>query len=317
MRQIATISSSEAKRARLFVDYLASLSIEARLEDTEGGDFALWICDEDDVSQAKEEHEAFRKDPTRDRYRQGAKAAQKERAVRERETAKIREQEREMDRKVRDVPKRYLTIGLMALSVILTLVLFDKSSEAWAYKNLFISGGGRVTSLQDVLPEVQRGQVWRLITPIFLHVGGIIHLVFNMLWLLRLGSQVETREGIRRLLLLVIVVALISNLSQYVFSGAEMTQDGKFVTHWFRPGFGGMSGVIYGLFGYVWMKVRYQPSKEYFLAPMTVGLMMGWLFLCMTGFLGPVANTAHFVGLLIGIVFGYGSAWLSRTAEEL
>ena len=32
--------------------------------------------------------------------------------------------------------------------------------------------------------------------------------------------------------------------------------------------------------------------------------MMIWLVLCMTGMVGPIANAAHVMGLVVGIVFG-------------
>jgi hypothetical protein len=36
--------------------------------------------------------------------------------------------------------------------------------------------------------------------------------------------------------------------------------------------------------------------------------MIFWLVLCMTGQIGPIANTAHLVGLGVGMVEGYLSA---------
>ena len=54
-----------------------------------------------------------------------------------------------------------------------------------------------------------------------------------------------------------LVIALISNLAQYyldvgVRGGGLVVQS--------NPLFGGMSGVLYGLFGYLWMKARYEPA---------------------------------------------------------
>ena len=71
----------------------------------------------------------------------------------------------------------------------------------------------------------------RIISPIFLHFG-LLHLVFNCLWLGLLGSKIEIQEGSIHLLLIVLISAA-SNLSQYYWSGTVY--------------FGGMSGVIYAL----------------------------------------------------------------------
>jgi GlpG protein len=141
--------------------------------------------------------------------------------------------------------------------------------------------------LQD-LTEIREGQVWRLVTPIFVH-WGILHLLFNMFWLRDLGSLIEHRKGALWLAVLVLVSAVISNVAQYLANG---------------PGAGGMSGVIYALFGYVWMKDRYAPEEGLNLFPHTTVYMLVWLAICFTGMVGPVGNTAHVTGLLIGMAFG-------------
>jgi GlpG protein len=138
--------------------------------------------------------------------------------------------------------------------------------------------------------DVLRGQIWRLITPIFLHFGPM-HLIMNMLALHSLGTLIEMRRGSWRLALMVLAIALLSNLAQYAYKG---------------PGFGGMSGVVFGLFGYAWMKSEFDPGAGMVISSTSVALMLGWLVLCMTGYLGPIANAAHFVGLIVGILLGYG-----------
>jgi GlpG protein len=148
--------------------------------------------------------------------------------------------------------------------------------------------------LENSLDEIGRGQVWRLITPIFLHFGAI-HLVFNMIWLIDLGGMIERHRGTWFLLVLVLVAAILPNLAQYFWSG---------------PFFGGMSGVVYGLFGYVWIKGKYQPHLGMGVRQETVYIMLGWLVLCMTGMIGAIANAAHLVGLVVGVVLAYAPiAW--------
>jgi GlpG protein len=62
-----------------------------------------------------------------------------------------------------------------------------------------------------------------------------------------------------------------------------------------------MSGVVYALFGYIWMKSYYEPEQGLFMHPNNVNLMLLWLVLCMTGVVGQIANAAHFVGLMVGV----------------
>jgi GlpG protein len=142
---------------------------------------------------------------------------------------------------------------------------------------------------QGELSEVFSGQLWRLITPIFLHFM-LLHILFNMMWLWDLGGKIELRETSGFLVFFVLSVGLLSNLVQYFSSG---------------PGFGGMSGVVYGLLGYVWIRSQ-KPGSGYSLNSAIVTLMLVWLILGYTGILGPIGNAAHLSGLLIGVAYGFG-----------
>jgi GlpG protein len=145
------------------------------------------------------------------------------------------------------------------------------------------------TYLGKAFPEIRAGEVWRLVTPIFLH-GGLLHLLFNMLWLYQLGGQIETQESSRYVAIMVLVFASICNTAQYIVSG---------------PLFVGMSGVVYGLLGYIWMMTRFQVGTRYMLSEQTVMFMLLWLGLCLVGIIPHVANTEHVVGILLGVAWGF------------
>ena len=115
-----------------------------------------------------------------------------------------------------------------------------------------------------------------------------------MLWLRDLGSMIEGRQTSWHLAILALVIAAGSNLAQFYVSRS--------------PVFGGMSGVVYGLLGYVWIRGKLDPASGLFLHQSTVVMMMIWLVLCFTGLLGPVANYAHLAGLLMGMAWGYVSS---------
>ena len=158
------------------------------------------------------------------------------------------------------------------------------------------------------LGAVQGGEVWRLITPIFIHFG-IVHLVFNMLWMKDLGPLIERRWSSRTLLLLVLVSAVLSNVAQFL-----VNWDFKNGLHFANALSGGMSGVVYALLGYVWIRGHCDPSAGIRLPPTIVLMMLGWQVLCLTGMLGHIGNTAHAVGLVVGMVW----AWIAwRRIQQL
>lgn len=130
---------------------------------------------------------------------------------------------------------------------------------------------------------------WRLLTPVWLHFGWL-HLVFNSLWWWDLGRRIEQRQSVGRLLLLFVVIGLCSNLAQ-AWEGTHL--------------FGGLSGVIYGLLGYIWLWDRLR-NPVFFLPQGILIFMLIWLILGLTnafsavGF-GNMANMAHLGGLLTGL----------------
>lgn len=177
-----------------------------------------------------------------------------------------------------------VTVALIVASVAVALLSNLGSSVSTLFP-LFIAEPGSA-GFQSILS----GQVWRLLTPIFIHFG-VMHVLFNMMWLWDLGGFIERRKGWPFFVGFILAVGIASNVAQYVIEGS--------------PFFGGMSGVVYGLLGYVWMNGRRNPQSGFGLHKQTAVMMFGWYVLCWTGLLGPIANWAHTAGLVIGIAVGF------------
>jgi GlpG protein len=157
------------------------------------------------------------------------------------------------------------------------------------------------------LPEITSGQIWRLVTPIFMH-GDLIHLIFGLYMLFQFGRLIEVRRGSGRLLVMVLAIAAISNLAEYFIADFKDWPQGIVVP---RANFLGMSGVIYGLFGYAWIRGKYDPASGLRLNPQTVFILVIWLVICLFGFM-PIANVAHVAGLLVGMAIGYAPVQFQR-----
>lgn len=191
-----------------------------------------------------------------------------------------------------EAPVAAVLIGVCLAVFALMAVLGDLLIAMMTITPIGVAGGNLVVgNLGDTLAS---GQVWRLVSPAFLHFGWM-HLIFNMLWLWYFGRQIEALQGSWRLLGIVLCSALISNLAQYA-TGTVL--------------FGGMSGVDYALLGYVWLMSRRAPHSGFFVPQMLVVFMLGWMVFTMSDFAEPVgfgnvANEAHLGGLLVGLALGW------------
>jgi GlpG protein len=151
--------------------------------------------------------------------------------------------------------------------------------------------------------KIRQGEIWRLFSPILFH-GDLFHLFFNMLWLVVLGKQIESRLAAWKYLVLIAVLALFSNTAQYLMSG---------------PNFIGFSGVLCGMLTFIMVRKRIAAWEGYQLDQMTISFMLlfiiGMAFLQLFSFLlessagfsfsTGIANTAHLSGALLGFLLGY------------
>lgn len=190
-------------------------------------------------------------------------------------------------------------VPVTALMIVISLVVFaligvfgDQLIVALTIVPIGISGGELVFgTLSQTLAS---GQIWRLLSPAFLHFGWM-HLIFNLMWVWYFGRQIEALQGSLTMLVLLVVAGIGANIAQYM-TGTVL--------------FGGMSGVVYALLAHVWLMTRRVPHSGFFVPQMLVVFMLGWMVFTMTdmassvGF-GNVANEAHLGGLLVGLVTGW------------
>jgi GlpG protein len=305
MRQIATLPDGD--QAQKLADYLLTLRINTRLDHQPDGGWALWVCDEDQVPRAREELAAFLRSPNDPRY---AAAPQTANALREEED-RLEEEYQQRQADIRDKMTnpahrgRRVTAILIVASIAVTFLTdFGQKEEMTARFTIitYTVQGDQIFFSPFLSKQLATGEVWRLVTPIFLHYDQM-HLLFNMIWLATFGSRIELSRGPWKLLGLVLLIAVLSNLAEFYF-GSLMQSGTWWTIPKLNPQFGGMSGVVYGLFGYIWMKSRYQPEVGLSIDPTTVVILMGWLVLCMTPAMSHVANVAHTVGLLVGVAVG-------------
>lgn len=190
------------------------------------------------------------------------------------------------------VPVTLATL-ILCLAVFAAMAIWGDLVLVWlAIVPLGVSGGSLVTG--TLLDGLASGQVWRLLSPAFLHFGWM-HLIFNSMWVWYFGRQVEVLHGSRRMLLILLVAGVGANVAQYV-AGTVL--------------FGGMSGVVYALLAYVWLMSRRVPQSGFFVPQALVVFMLIWMVFTMTNFagfvgFGNVANEAHLGGLLVGLVLGW------------
>ena len=139
--------------------------------------------------------------------------------------------------------------------------------------------------------EIRRGELWRLFTSVFLHID-ILHLVFNVYWLWLFGTLVEQTFGHAKTLLLLTFFAFGSSSFEFAFDRGGV----------------GLSGIGYGLFGFLWVLSRFDDRFRGAMPSRTIALFVAWFFLCVAATLAhvyEVGNIAHASGAVFGALTGF------------
>lgn len=154
-----------------------------------------------------------------------------------------------------------------------------------------------------------KGYVWTLLTSMFMH-GSFTHLFVNMLSMFFIGNFLERVIGRKRFLGIYFISGLLAGLFFVL-----LAYFGIYVPLGDRI-FGsttdfavGASGALFGLGGLLAVLIPRLKVLVFFVIPMPMwaamtALIFGlWIFSIAGGL--PVGNTAHFGGLVAGVVYGF------------
>ena len=139
--------------------------------------------------------------------------------------------------------------------------------------------------------SISRGEYWRLLTPIFMHIG-FFHLVVNSFGLIVFGPIMEKIFGPTRFLLIYIMTGIWGNIFSFI-SGISVGA--------------GASGALFGVAGsYAAYLYLNKDDLGKFGRESLVGL--SWIvgINIIFGFtVSGIDNSAHLGGLISGIIIGY------------
>lgn len=306
MRRIGNLpGESQATR---FCDFLQTQSIDAKASSTDESappastNHDIWIREERDVARARELFTEFEANPSAKEYDVSAEAARQRKERSQQIAKKLAAQKKTQMQLRRNSGTGYapgsspVTIGFVVLATIIGFVTNFGDMRATDVTGIRVFSALSCVDLAtyqvtgDLLASIKGGEVWRVFTPMLLH-GSMMHLAFNMLNLVFLGGVIERIHGRGFFLFVFLVCGGIGTLTQIMLPAAW---GGSLVI--------GASGGVLGLFGFIWIRPKYQPGYPVEIPPIGVIYMLGFLALCFTPMMPNIANGAHIGGLLTGML---------------
>lgn len=262
-----------------FSQYLQSIGIKSGIDAAkdDNGTIDGWavLCLEDDVTRSRVEFEQFINNPHHPKYQQVAW-----------------DQSRSVKLNTNGQFYQQVKTNFLSQAGPFTLIIFAICWAVFAATFLYFFDASFNLLKFNIDGDLNQtfSQPWRLITPAIFHFS-ILHIAFNTMWWWQIGGQIEKTLGLKHIVSIFLLSALLSNVAQFYISG---------------PNFGGLSGVVYAVLGFAWIYGHLNPTRGIHLSSSIIGFMLFWLLLGFTDFMPiNVANTAHLVGLLSGM--GYAA----------
>lgn len=254
-------SFSNPRIAQAFVDYMATQGIHLTIQQHTATD--IWLADEQKAEQVQAELERFLANPGDPRYQAASWSTGQSNVA-----FSYKKFPFFATLKAHAGP---LTLLVMAVSIVIFIAI-----SIVGYAPLLGPLGWPIT------PE-QHYQVWRYFSHSLLQFS-LMHLVFNLLWWWYLGGALERTLGTGKLVTLTLIASLLSGFMQTTFTG---------------PLFGGLSGTVFALMGYVWLRSVRDPASG---LQMQSGLLIfAVIWLVIEFFSQSAVLPAHLTGLLVGL----------------
>ncbi|MCG9633556.1 rhomboid family intramembrane serine protease GlpG [Vibrio sp. Isolate30] len=261
---------NNARVAQAFIDYMASRHISIQMSPEGEGRVALWLIDAQHQVETEAELNRFLSEPTHKRYQAASW-----------DVAETRKNQFHYH------TPSFLSMlkskaGPVTLSIMLLCVVIFILQQLGFNQQIF-------QMLHFPALDGQQWQLWRWLSHAVLHFS-VMHIAFNILWWWQLGGDIEKKLGGLKLLQIFAISSALSGAGQYWVEGAN---------------FGGLSGVVYALVGYLWVVSTKAPQMGLTIPRQIVGFMLIWLVL---GYMQPfmaIANTAHLAGLIAGVGIGW------------
>lgn len=261
-------SFANPRVAQAFVDYMATQGVILTIQQHNQSD--IWLVDESQAERVRGELARFIENPGDPRYLAASwQSGQTNSGLRYRRfpfLATLRE---------RAGPVTWIVMLACVLVYIAMSLIGDQTVMVW---------------LAWPFDPVLKFEVWRYFTHIFMHFS-LMHILFNLLWWWYLGGAVEKRLGSGKLIVITLISALLSGYVQQKFSG---------------PWFGGLSGVVYALMGYVWLRGERDPQSGIYLQRGLIIFALLWIVAGWFDWFGmSMANGAHIAGLIVGLAMAF------------
>ncbi len=275
------ITLPNPRMAQAFIDYMASRQIEIQMQPEEGGQVSLWLMDEQHWLETESELKHFLQKPDDSKYQAASWN------VVHSQQARFHYHSPSLYAMIKAKAGPITLLVMIICGVIFGLQQFGLARQVFSALHFPAFPG-------------QQWQLWRWVSHGVLHFS-IMHIAFNLLWWWQLGGDIEQRLGSAKLAQIALVSAALSGAGQFWVEGAN---------------FGGLSGVVYALVGYLWMLTWRAPHLGLEMPKPLIGFMLVWLVL---GFVQPflaIANTAHLVGLVSGMLLGIHDASRSLPSRK-